>query len=67
VPGISGAEGEEQGQGVHREVASGGSPIHTGGATSRHRRGGVGPPGTRRHVTTTSSIRVWGVRDTSGV
>ena len=37
VPGIRGAEGEEQGKGVHREVGSGGSPIQTCGATNRNR------------------------------
>jgi hypothetical protein len=67
VPGLSGAEGEEKGTGVPREVASGGSPIHTCGATHRNRIGGVGPPGTSGHVTTKSSSRVWGVLDTSGV
>src|SRR5215831_16039739 len=41
VPGIRGAEGEEKGKGVHREVGSGGSPIQTRGATNRNRRGGV--------------------------
>jgi hypothetical protein len=61
VPGISGAEGEEKGKGVHREVASGGSPLHTCGATSRNRIEGVGPPGTRGHGTTKSSSRVLGV------
>jgi hypothetical protein len=45
VPGIRGAEGEEKGKGVHREVGSGGSPIHTRGATHRHRRRGVALPG----------------------
>jgi hypothetical protein len=45
VPGIRGAEGEEKGQGVHREVGSGGSPIQTRGATNRKRRGGVAHPG----------------------
>ena len=45
VPGISGAEGEEQGTGVHRAVASGGRAIHTGGATYRNRIGGVVHPG----------------------
>jgi hypothetical protein len=38
VPGIRGAEGSEKGKGVHREVGSGGSPIHRRGATHRNRR-----------------------------
>jgi len=42
VPGMRGAEGEEKGQGAHREVGSGGSPIPTRGATHRNRRGGGG-------------------------
>jgi hypothetical protein len=33
------------GPGRQRAVTSGGSPIHTCGATHRHRRGGVVPPG----------------------
>jgi hypothetical protein len=37
VPGMRGAEGEEKGKGAHREVGSGGSPIHTCGATHRNR------------------------------
>jgi hypothetical protein len=37
APGRRGAEGEAQGQGVHRAVGSGGSPIHTRGAPHRHR------------------------------
>jgi len=41
VPGMRGAEGEEKGKGVHREVGSGGSPIHTCGATHRNRIGSV--------------------------
>ena len=45
APGIRGAEGEEKGKGVHREVGSGGSPIQTRGATHRNRRGGVVHPG----------------------
>jgi hypothetical protein len=45
VPGIRGAEGEEQGQGAHHEVGSGGSPIHTCRATHRNRIGGVVHPG----------------------
>jgi hypothetical protein len=45
VPGSRGAEGEEKGKGAHREVGSGGSPIHTCGATNRHRIRGVGHPG----------------------
>jgi hypothetical protein len=57
VPGMRGAEGEEEGKGVHREVGSGGSPLHTRGATNRNRRRGVGPPGTSGHVTAKSSIR----------
>jgi hypothetical protein len=57
VPGHRGAEGEEQGKGAHGEVGSGGSPIHTRGATNRNRRRGMGPPGTSGHVTAKSSIR----------
>ena len=45
VPGMRGAEGEEQGKGVHRQVGSGGSPIHSRGATHRNRIGGVVHPG----------------------
>src|SRR3990172_7143370 len=46
-----------EGQGRHREVGSGGSPIQTRGATHRNRIRGVGPPGTSGHVTAKSSIR----------
>jgi hypothetical protein len=56
-----------EGPGRHREVTSGGSPIHTCGATPRHRRCGVGPPGTSGHGTTTSALRAGGVLATSGV
>ena len=57
MPGIRGAEGEEKGKGVHREVGSGGSPIHTlrGDEQEPDRR--CGTPGTSGHVTAKSSIR----------
>jgi hypothetical protein len=45
------------GQGRHRAVGSGGSPIHRCGATHRNRIRGVGPPGTSGHVTVKSSLR----------
>jgi hypothetical protein len=45
APGIRGAEGEEKGKGIHREVGSGGRPIHRRGATHRNRIGGVAHPG----------------------
>ena len=38
APGIRGAEGEAKGEGIHREVGSGGSPIQRRGATHRNRR-----------------------------
>jgi hypothetical protein len=41
APGIRGAEGEEKGKGIHREVGSEGSPIRMRGATHRSRIGGV--------------------------
>jgi hypothetical protein len=66
VPGMRGAEGEEQGQGVHREVGSGGSPIHTRGATHRNRRCRVGHPG-RAGTCPRSPPAAGGALDTSGV
>jgi hypothetical protein len=45
APGMRGAEGEEKGKGIHRELGSGGSPIHTRGATNRNRIRGVVHPG----------------------
>src|SRR5262249_8417914 len=46
-----------EGQGRHREVGAGGSPIQRCGATNRNRIRGVGPPGTSGHGTVKSSMR----------
>src|SRR5262245_23530070 len=66
VPGDRGAEGEEKGKGVHREVGSGGSPIQTRGATNRNRLRGVARPG-RAGTCPRSPPSAGGVRYQSGV